>query len=81
VVSGSHVEVVDKLEDLLEWVLGALLGGLDLVHLAHEEVVEGHGVDLLIECSGDRADLLDLLLLGTDLVEEIAHESGLGGAD
>lgn len=52
-VSEGHVEVVYELEDLLERILGSVLGGLHFVHFAHEEVLEGHGVDVLVESGRD----------------------------
>lgn len=75
-VGGSHVEVVDELEDFLERILGAVLRGLHFVHFAHEEVLEGHGVDILVESCGYGSDFLDFLVFGADVVQEVTDEGG-----
>ena len=76
-VGEGHVQVVDEVDDLDEGRLGPELVGLLLLHLAHHEVEQLSGEDLLVEGGRNRADLLALLALLDDPVHELVDEDRL----
>lgn len=80
VVGEGHVEVVNEVDDFAEGVFGPVLDGVLFVHLAHDEVEELAGEDVLVEGGGDRADFVVLLALLGDPVDEVLDEGGFAGA-
>ena len=80
-VGEGHVEVVDEVDDLAEWVLRPVLDGVLLVHFAHDEVEQLPGEDLVVESRRHRADFVVLLALLGDPVDKLVDEGCLARAD
>jgi hypothetical protein len=81
VVCEGHVKVVNEVDDLAERVLRPVLDRVFFVHLAHDEVEELSGEDVVVESGRDRADFVVLLALLGDPVQELVDEGGFAGAD
>lgn len=77
VVCKGHVDVVDEVEDLAQAPLGPKLPVHDFLHLPHQEVVQRHRVDLLVEAGRCLARLFIFICYG---VQELFNECSLACA-
>lgn len=80
VVCEGHVQIVNELNNLAEWVLRSVLNRVFFVHFAHDETEQLAREDVIIQGSRNRADFVVFLTFFGDPVNELINEGGFASS-